>query len=74
MDESYDPHARMHESFPRADSGTKMAGDVIPIPGEKSMGPGPTPDAVPYALGQSNDNKVKSIGMDTVKSWYERRR
>lgn len=30
-DESYDPHARMHESFPRADSGTKMAGDVIPL-------------------------------------------
>lgn len=31
-DESYDPHARMHESFPRVDSGsTQMAGDVLPL-------------------------------------------
>lgn len=32
-DESYDPHARMHESFPRSDSGsTQMAGEVIELP------------------------------------------
>ena len=31
-DESYDPHARMHESFPRVDSGTQMAGDVVTFP------------------------------------------
>lgn len=32
-DESYDPHARMHESFPRVDSGsTQMAGDVVDMP------------------------------------------
>lgn len=38
-DESYDPHARMHESFPRADSGsTQVAGEVIPLKGEDSMG------------------------------------
>lgn len=30
-DESYDPHARMHESFPRADSGTQMADNVVQI-------------------------------------------
>src|SRR5579872_6701112 len=31
VDESYDPHARMHESFPRADSGSQMAQNVVPI-------------------------------------------
>lgn len=31
-DESYDPHARMHESFPRADSGSyEVADNVTPI-------------------------------------------
>lgn len=52
-DESYDPHARMHESFPRADSGsTQMAGDVIPLP--VNMGAG--------MLGQAGNNEsLKAI-------------
>jgi hypothetical protein len=57
-DESYDPHARMHESFPRVDSGTKMAGDVIPLAGEKSMGGGPDSSAVDYAAGKKTDPQV----------------
>lgn len=61
-DESYDPHARMHESFPRVDSGsTKMAGDVIPLAGEKSMGGGPDPRALDYARGIKSDPQVITI-------------
>lgn len=59
VDESYDPHARMHESFPRVDSGsTKMAGEVIPLAGEKSMGSGPSPSALDYARGLKTDSQV----------------
>jgi hypothetical protein len=78
VDESYDPHARMHESFPRVDSGsTKMAGDVIPIPGERSPGSpsatfGVDPEAVPYATGQKTDPKVHSIGESTLRDWATR--
>lgn len=69
-DESYDPHARMHDSFPRADSGSEnagggagvqMAGEVIPIAGEKSMGPGQTLKATGYYYGTKSDPKVISI-------------
>lgn len=31
MTENYDGLNRMHESFPKVDSGTQMAGDVIPL-------------------------------------------
>lgn len=30
-DESYDPHARMHDSFPRVDSGTQSASNDVPV-------------------------------------------
>lgn len=61
VDESYDPHARMHESFPRVDSGTQMAGDVIPLAGDRSMGSGPDTAALDYARGIKTDPKVVTM-------------
>lgn len=54
--------------------GTQMAGDVLPMPGEKSMGSGQTGSAADYATGKAKDPKVKSIGMDTLKGWAGRQK
>lgn len=50
----------------------QMAGDVIPIAGEKSMGSGQTPSAAGYAVGKESDPKVQSIGMSTLQGWAQR--
>lgn len=49
------------------------AGDVLPMPGERSMGGGETSRAVDYATGKSSDPKVKPIGMDVLKGWASRK-
>lgn len=54
--------------------GTRLAGDVLPMPGDRSMGSGQTPAAADYAVGKAQDPKVKSIGMDTLKGWYGRQK
>lgn len=54
--------------------GTQLAGDVLPMPGEKSMGSGQTSSAAGYATGKISDPKVKSIGMDTLKGWMGRQK
>ncbi len=47
----------------------QMAGDVIPLAGEKSMGPGETPNAAGYATGQQTAPNVHSIGTPTLQEW-----
>ncbi len=47
----------------------QMAGDVVPLAGEKSMGPGQTPDAAGYATGQQTAPNVQSIGTPTLQQW-----
>lgn len=77
-DESYDPHARMHESFPRVDSGsTQMAGDVLPMPGDRTLGSSSTQmgvdaNAANYATGTKTEPKVLSIGAKTLTGWANR--
>lgn len=72
-DESYDPHARMHESFPRSDSGTdkdgqtQMAGDVIEMPR--------TPfQVIKAAIGQDKNDQTarqgKPVDTSNVKRIY----
>jgi len=70
------PEMRMPEPghSPAMKHSVEMAGDVIPLPGELSMGKGPTGEAIGYALGTKSDPKVKSIGMDTLKGFYDRRK
>lgn len=50
----------------------QMAGDVIPLAGERSMGP-PVPQNVgasaPYATGDQTAPNVKSIGQPTLQEW-----
>lgn len=53
---------------------TRTAGDVLPMPGERSMGSGETTAAAPYATGANKDPKVISIGMPTLKSWAGRKK
>lgn len=50
----------------------QYAGDVLPIPGEQSMGPGATSAAAGYAVGKQRDPKVLSIGMPTLRNWATR--
>lgn len=59
-----------HEK-PRASGETKVA-DVVPIPGEKSMGSGQDSRAADYATGKNKDPKVLPIGMPTLKAWAGR--
>ncbi len=47
----------------------QMAGDVISLPGEKSMGPGETPDAAGFATGSQSAPNVQSIGTPTLQQW-----
>lgn len=49
------------------------AGDVLPMPGERSMGSGATSSSVDYATGKATDPKVKTIGMDVLKGWAQRK-
>ncbi len=50
----------------------QMAGDVLPMKGEQSMGPGPTSTAAGYAVGKQTDPKVQTIGMPTLQGWAQR--
>lgn len=50
----------------------QYAGDVLPMPGERSMGAGPTSQAADYAVGKAKDPKIQSIGMSALKSWHDR--
>ncbi len=47
----------------------QMAGDVLPMPGDRSMGPGETAAAVPFATGQQQAPNVQSIGQPTLQQW-----
>ncbi len=49
----------------------QMAGDVIPMAGERSMGPGETPDAAGFATGQQTAPNVQSIGTPTLRQWLD---
>lgn len=42
-------------------SGETQVADVVPIPGEQSMGPGPDARAGAYATGQKKDPKIVPI-------------
>jgi len=59
-------HNLPHQQQPRAPQGTEMAGDVIPLPGEKSMGSGQTLKATGYYYGTKTSPNVLSI-KDRVK-------
>jgi hypothetical protein len=61
-----------HSAYNKPDASQHYAGDVLPIPGERSMGSGPTSQAAGYAVGKDKDPKVLSIGMPTLKSWHDR--
>lgn len=47
----------------------QMAGDVLPMPGERSMGGGETPNAAGFATGQQSAPNVQSIGTPTPQQW-----
>lgn len=57
--EAYSGFNDDHEK-PRASGDTQVA-DVIPIPGELSMGPGKDARAGPYSTGQQKDPKIVPI-------------
>ena len=52
----------------------RMAGDVLPIPGELSMGPGMDERAVDYATGKKSSENIKSIGMKALESFLHHRK
>lgn len=47
------------------------AGDVLPMPGDRSMGSGNTSTAVDYATGKASDPKVLPIGDKALRSWVK---
>lgn len=57
---------------PNMKHSTEMAGDVLPMPGEKSMGTGQGGDSLDYALGRKSSPGVKSIGDKTLGDWAKR--
>lgn len=63
-----------HPAHDIPDATQHYAGDVLPIPGERSMGRGETSSAAPYATGASKDPKVLSIGMPTLRGWADRKK
>lgn len=70
-----DPADHPATSMPQATQ--HYAGDVLPMPGERSMGSsssiaGVDPNAVPYSTGQKKDPKVLSIGEGTLRGWANR--
>lgn len=54
-------HNLPHPMQPRAPQGVGMAGDVLPMPGEKSMGSGQTLKASGYYSGAKTDPKVTPV-------------
>lgn len=71
MGEPMDVDTHPAQSMPQATE--HYAGDVLPMPGDRSMGSGETSRAVDYATGKAKDPKVKSIGMDVLKGWAGRK-
>lgn len=61
-----------HPAHNIPDATEQYAGDVLPIPGEQSMGSGPTSDAADYAVGKKTDPKVLPMPMSTTKGWASR--
>ena len=70
MGSQSDPADHPATSMPQASQ--HYAGDVLPIPGELSMGPGQDSRAVDYALGKAKDPKVLPIGNDTLRGFHKR--
>lgn len=70
MGSASDPADHPATDMPQATQ--HYAGDVLPIPGDRSMGTGQTGSAATYATGKERDPKVLSIGMPTLKSWAGR--
>lgn len=62
-----------HPAYDKPDATVHYAGDVLPMPGEKSMGAGQTSSSVDYATGKKKDPKVQSIGLDVLKGWAGRK-
>lgn len=50
----------------------QYAGDVLPMPGEKSMGSGLDSRAADYAVGKKTDPKVVPMPIDTTRGWAKR--
>lgn len=65
-----DPEDHPAHNVPQATQ--HYAGDVLPMPGDRSMGSGETYGAEAYALGQKTDPKVSSIGRAALKSWTDK--
>lgn len=72
MGSPMDPHNHPATDVPQATQ--HYAGDVLPMPGEKSMGAGNTGDSIDYALGKKSNPKVQSIGAPALKSWADRKK
>jgi hypothetical protein len=70
MGSPMDPGEHAATSVPQANQ--HYAGDVLPIPGELSMGPGQDSRAVDYALGKAKDPKVLPIGDKTLRGFHNR--
>lgn len=58
-----------HPAHDKPTATQHFAGDVLPMPGEKSMGSGPTYDSLDYALGSKSSPNVVPIGKGPLKSW-----
>lgn len=60
-----------HPAHDKPTATQHYAGDVLPMPGERSMGGGPTYDSLDYALGSKSNPKVVPIGNGPLKSWSD---
>lgn len=69
MGDATDPGDMAVSNVPRATQ--HYAGDVLPMPGERSMGSGNTSTAVDYATGKATDPKVLPIGDKALRSWVK---
>lgn len=61
-----------HPAHNLPDATQQYAGDVLPLPIKGPSLPFGDPQSVGYAVGSKSDDKVKSIGMDTLKDWATR--
>lgn len=69
MGDETDPQDHSAHNMPQATQ--HYAGDVLPMPGDKSMGGGHTPAAADYATGRATDPKVLPIGNAALSNWYK---
>lgn len=63
-----DPGDHPSTNMPQASQ--HYAGDVLPMPGDRSMGGGHTPAAADYATGRTTDPKILPIGDGALRNWY----